>query len=437
MSQVKVLIEFDDQQPKAFGLFELEAQSIALQVESTEGLLARVSHLGVEPEREAPPVPMLTQPEVERPPETLRAFATAGVSEDIPSATRVVAARVPEESLGALREQPGVRVWPNSEMTLYRSAAAVDCAPFRPAATVEEIQALLGVEEIWDEGHTGQGMVVGIVDEGIDGSTYPVTGGFFGEGFPAPGSAPVTSHGSMCAADVLVAAPDAKLYDYHFLGVPDSHGALEMFQSVLAQRRLDGTPHVINNSYGFVRVPPREEFPEHEIWDFQHPVHRKLREVVASGVPAFFAAGNCGAECPAPKCHASGVGPGHSIHGANSLVEAITVAAVNKEGVRIGYSSQGPGMFHPEKPDIAAYSHFFGNFGPGRPGGTVEPFDNGTSAASPVACGVGALLLGARPGTTPLRLKQALGEGANPGGGGWDPDLGAGVIHAASALALL
>jgi serine protease AprX len=437
VSQVRVLLEFDDKRPEAFQLFGLEAQSTALQVESTEVLIARVSHLDVEVEGEAPPVPMLTPPEAMRPPAALRAFATAEVSEDLPSTSRVVAARVGEESLDALREHPGVRVWPNSEMTLYDTVTAVDCAPFAPAASVEEIQALLGVEEIWKEGHTGEGMVVGIVDEGVDGGTYPVRGGFTGEGFPEPGTAPVTSHGSMCAADVLVAAPDATLYDYHFLGVPDSHGALEMFQSVLAQRRLDGTPHVINNSYGFVEVPPREQFPEHEIWDFQHPVLRKLREVVASGVPAFFAAGNCGAECPSSKCRPTGIGPGNSIHGANSLEEAITVAAVNKDAARIGYSSQGPGMYHPDKPDLAAYSHFFGNFGPGRPGGVAQPFDNGTSAASPRASGVGALLLGARPGTGPAKLKEALMKSANGGAGAWDAELGAGVIHAPSALALL
>ena len=221
---------------------------------------------------------------------------------------------------------------------------------------------------------------------------------------------------------MLVAAPAAKLYDYPFLGVPDSGGALVMFQAALDQRRRDGTPHLTNNSYGFRGVPDRESNPNHEIWDIGHPLHRKIREVVASGAPAFFAAGNCGENCPSTKCLPSGIGPGRSIHGSNSLVEVLTMAAVNSRHERIGYSSQGPGMFEPRKPDLAAYSHFFGNFGPGRPaGGDSSSFDNGTSAAAPVAVGVAALLLSAVRGLTPARLKEALIAGAiDIGPPGWD-----------------
>jgi subtilisin family serine protease len=280
---------------------------------------------------------------------------------------------------------------------------------------------------------------VGIIDEGVDGTTYPVIGGFSRPGAQEPGTAPVTSHGSMCAADVLISAADAKLYDYPFLGIPSSGGALAMFQAVLDRRRLDGTPHLTSNSYGFVGVPPQADFPTHEIWDLSHPVHRKVREVVASGAPAFFAAGNCGENCPSGACHPSGVGPGHSIHASNSLAEVVTIGAVNSLHERIGYSSQGPGMFEPQKPDLAAYSHIFANFGPGRPGGDSEaPFDNGTSAATPVAAGVGALLLGAFPAATPEQLKAALVAGAIHGEpADWNADFGRGIVNAAAAYAAL
>ena len=114
----------------------------------------------------------------------------------------------------------------------------------------------------------------------------------------------------------------------------------------------------------------------------------------------------------------------------------ITIAAVNSQGNRIGYSSQGPGMFEKEMPDLAAYSHFFGNFGPGRPGGEHDPFDSGTSAACPIAAGIVALLLSAKPDATPAELRTALVAGAS-GSGAWDADLGCGIVNAGASYASL
>lgn len=438
MSEVSVLLEVETAQPEAFSVFRAAVESEEEAVKETESLLDPVAGYGIELEDERAPVPMFSSPEEGQPIQALEAFASPEENEDIKAATSVVSVRVPGDRLEELQQHPGVRVWQNSELTLLATAPAVDCSPFQPAVSTDEIATALGAKEIWDDGHSGRDIVVGILDEGVNGNAYPVRGGFNRPGAQAPGAAPVTSHGSMCAADVLVAAPDATLFDYPFLGVPRSGGALAMFQAVLDHRRIDGIPHLTNNSYGFTGVPPKDRLPGHEIWDFNHPLHRKVREVVASGAPTFFAAGNCGENCPSGNCDPSGIGPGKSIHASNSLVEVITIAAVNSQGTRIGYSSQGPGLFEQEKPDLASYSHFFGNFGPGRPGGEETPFDNGTSAATPVACGVGALLLSAKPGVTPAQLKAAMIEGArNAPGSGWDAEIGHGILHAGQALAAL
>jgi serine protease AprX len=361
----------------------------------------------------------------------------------------VVEAEVARSRLGELRERPGVKLWPSSELVLLAPAHAydlassrggLDCRPFRDGVTVERIRELLTVRTAWNEGYRGQNVVVGIVDDGVDGDVYPVTGGFARPGSShQPGAAPITSHGSMCAADVLVAAPAARLYDYPFLQNPTSGHALVIFQAVLDRRRRDGTPHVTNNSYGFPGVPDPATDPDHEIHNPNHPLHRKIREVVAAGVACVFAAGNCGRPCPSPRCHVSGIGAGRSIHASNSLVEVITVAAVNAHHERIGYSSQGPGMFEQQKPDVAAYSHFFGNFGPDRPGGLAEPFDNGTSAASPVAAGVVALLLSAFPQASPEVIKRTLIETACQVGPeiGWSRDYGHGIVNAGMAYSAL
>jgi serine protease AprX len=442
MAKEHVLIELEATQAAAFQAFSAALESGTEAIDQAESLLEPLAGLDVEVDGSLPPVPMFSAP-AEAPTDAyarLAAFASSETNPDMASTTTVLSAEVDRRSLDELRGRPGVIVWPNSRLTLYadvgpseddssafdlaNSQAGVDCRPFRPAATISTIRELLGVGAIWRDGFRGQNIVVGIINEGD---------------LRQPGSADIGSHGSMCAADVLIAAPAAKLYDYPFLGEPRSGGALAMFNAVLEQRRRDGTPHLTNNSYGFTGLPPRDRFPNHEVWDLQHPLHRKVREVVLSGAPAFFAAGNCGLQCPSGNCQQSGIGPGRSIHASNSLAEVVTIAAVNSRHERIGYSSQGPGLFQEQKPDLACYSHIFANFGPGRPaGGDASTFDNGTSAAAPVAAGVAALLLSAIPELSPSDLKAALVAGAvNIGLPGWDADHGHGVVNAAASYSLL
>jgi subtilisin family serine protease len=446
MAAIKVLLEFDRPEPAPFSM-QLEALG---SVEAAEGLaksfIDELPGLGVDVDDEVAPVPMFLGPgtpvlteAADFAVEMMAAATDRDREPHVVAPTVVVPAQVTTEALEQLQERADVIVWPNSELTLFQSP--VDCHPFKPAATIDQIRDALNVQPVWSQGHRGEGIVVGIIDEGVDGTTYPVIGGFARPGAGRqPGQAPVVSHGSMCAADVLIAAPDAKLYDYPFLGVPNSGGALQMFQAVLNQRAIDGTPHITNNSYGFVSVPDRTFAARHEVNDPQHPVHRKVREVVLAGVPCFFAAGNCGQDCPSRKCHPTSIGPGISIHASNSLEEVITIAAVNRFDERIGYSSQGPGMFFQEKPDLGSFSHVFANFGPGRPaGGGADTFDNGTSAATPVAAGAAAALMSAFPGISPQRLKTALMSTARPSaaGPGWNRDFGVGIIDVGAAFASL
>jgi subtilisin family serine protease len=294
------------------------------------------------------------------------------------------------------------------------------------------MQANLGVDQLWNAGIRGDGVVVAVLDEGIDGTVYPVIGGYNRAGGQVPGTAAITSHGSMAAGDVIAAAPGAKLLDYPFLSLLSS-GAMAMLNAVLEQRRQNGTPHIVSNSWGYYHYPTQAQEPNHEVWNLNHPLHRKIREVVASGATVVFAAGNCGDPCASGKCDVSETGPGMSINGPNSLDEVITVAAVNASGDRIGYSAQGPGMFAQAKPDVAGFSHFFGNFGVNRPGGTSRmPFDNGTSAACPLVAGVAALLLQGNAALTPDGVKAALIAGA--GNGPWNPDTGNGIVNATASF---
>lgn len=454
MAKLKVLIEVGGSRSEGFRSFEAAADNEDAAVSASADALKVVAGLGVQIDEPLAPVPMFTParrrasgefPELD----AFVDFATAETNPDMSAHSVVVPAEVDYSQLAELRARNGVTVWANSPIELYahesadvidlaRSRPGRDCRPFRSAVSIATVRAMLGVSGAWSDGFRGQNIAVGVIDEGVNGVTYPVVGGFARPNALQPGAAEITSHGSMCAADVLVAAPAARIYDYPFLGIANSGGVLTMFQAVLDQRRIDGTPHLTSNSYGFVGVPPLAGAPTHEIHDLDHPVHRKVREVVASGAACFFAAGNCGGDCPSAKCNPSGIGPGRSIHASNSLAEVITVAAVNTRHERIGYSSQGPGMFEAKKPDLACYSHFFGNFGPGRPaGGAEDSFDNGTSAATPVAAGVGALLLSANPQMSPADLRSVLMQGlVNVAGSGWNAGYGHGIVNAGVSYTL-
>src|SRR5437879_5432061 len=162
------------------------------------------------------------------------------------------------------------------------------------------------------------------------------------------------------------------------------------------------------------------------------PFNQITGSLVAAGADVFFAAGNCGADCPDGRCGAGDTGPGASIHGANSHPDVVTVAAVTVTDRRLGYSSQGPGALYSRKPDLAGFSHFKGS--------GIYPADGGTSAASPVAAGVAAALRQrfATDRLAPAQLKGLLQRTARDlGGDGWDYDLGYGVIDAAAALQAL
>ncbi|QBF33088.1 hypothetical protein CFI11_17935 [Thalassococcus sp. S3] len=440
------MLEVPAESGDALEMHSAAVESVTEAERQASAFLADIGGEGIEFEENFTPVPMFAAADGALPQAFVESVQPSNPSLAPTSQTVVLPAEVTRARLSSLQDDPRVKVWPNSALTLFgrrqsvevaRSDGGIDCRPFRDAVTMEVLRDLLGTDALWDAGYRGQSVVVGILDEGVNGEEYPVIGGFARPNAGLqPGAAAITSHGSMCAADVLVAAPSARLYDYPFLGIPRSGGAIQMFQAVLNQWNTDGTPQITNNSYGFVGVPDPAQFPDHEVNDINHPIHRKVREVVAAGVSCFFAAGNCGANCPSGACHVSGIGPGRSIHASNSLEEVITVAAVNSQHERIGYSSQGPGMFHQQKPDIASYSHFFGNFGEGRPGGTSSSaYDNGTSAATPVAAGVGAALLSANPDLTPAELKALLMQSATDLGRtvGWDAEYGEGVVNAAAA----
>lgn len=336
-----------------------------------------------------------------------------------------------------LRERPShvVGVYADPEVAAF---PGVYCGP-DAVGTDADVARRLGVPALRAAGLTGREVRVAIVDTGIDGRQIPVSGGWAPVRGYRPGSAP-PAHGTMVAFDLRIAAQDARILDYALLQSRAQTWTALLSDAVAAYADLlqtlegDAGPLVVNNSWGIYDRAQDAPIgsPENYSANPQHPFNQLVGSVVASGADVFFAAGNCGADCPSRQCGTKDIGPGASIHGANSHPDVVTVAAVTVTDRRLGYSSQGPGGLARRKPDLAGFSHFKGS--------GVYPVDTGTSAASPVAAGVAAALR-QRVSTaklTPAQLKGLLQRTARDlDGNGWDFDLGYGVVDAAAALLIV
>jgi hypothetical protein len=311
------------------------------------------------------------------------------------------------------------------------------------------VATLLDVPALREAGLTGEGVRLAVVDTCVDGSRFKnFRGGWSPDPLYEPGSYRVApeawlrakwNHGTMCALDAAIAAPDAEFLDYSMLigmGRPGSEDAatdlgtaITAFGELVEEKKGDRRPLVVMCPWGL--YDPADDTPlgtpENYSANANHPLNRKIADLVAAGADVVFAAGNCGEPCPDTRC-----GTQRGIHGANAHPDVITVAAVTTDKRRLGYSSQGPGSIDKNKPDIAAYSHFRGS--------GVYGIDTGTSAACGVAAGVCAALrqLPDAQMLSPEQMKAVLQSTAlRNGSNSRDPQLGHGIIHAGAALKAL
>jgi hypothetical protein len=339
-------------------------------------------------------------------------------------------------------------------------APFVTCAGSAAVGSAADVQASLGVAQLAAMGLDGTEVAVVVMDTGINVQHLRARLGSMPRFDPLnswkpPGTATApfghpVDHGTMCAYDVLLAAPNATLVDFPILAgsAPGStvagrtlSVALLAYAQVLASWAVGfgaGTLSryrglVVNNSWGMY----------HPTWDFKpghpgrysdnprHPFNVIVASLAASGADVLFAAGNCGADCPDMRCKNRTT---ETIMGANAHPDVLTLAGCDTHDLRVGYSSQGPGiagMSH-DKPDLTTYTHFLGSeaFGAGSP-------DSGTSTACPVAAGcVAALRTRATPMTVPpANLFAQLRATARPAAGqvGWNGDYGHGILDAVTA----
>ncbi|UCE91287.1 MAG: S8 family serine peptidase [Methanobacteriota archaeon] len=281
-------------------------------------------------------------------------------------------------------------------------------------ATLDNSVMHIGADQAWSQYDpvglplTGEGMVVAVVDTGIDYS-HPDLGGGFGQAYKVVGgydfynqdSDPMDDNGhgthvaGIIAADgdgVKGVAPSANLLAYKVLGA-DGTGSMSLVVSAIdaaldpnGDGLTDDRADVISMSLG-------------GSGSADDPVCLAVEEAVSLGVVVVIAAGN---EGPSLGTVASpGLSPG-----------AVTVGAVDDYGRVANFSSRGPASGLVMKPEITA---------PGVQIVSTVPYSgvkycsstgylamSGTSMATPHVSGAAALLLQMHPDWTPGMVKSAL-----------------------------
>lgn len=314
----------------------------------------------------------------------------------------------------------------------------------------------LNIREVWDDGINGEGVVVGVVDTGIQ-YTHPdlSPNWLVGKGYdylgndtnPSP-AANEDRHGTAVAGITLAAsnsigvvgiAHQAKLVPLRMIAYDPSIGGAtreEVADSLshLSWEEVD----VFNNSWG----------PSDDQGVRYAGISSIVRDSITNGtldgrgglgVIYVWAAGNGGLD-----------DDNSNFDGYNSLPYTISVGAVGHDDVRANYSEKGanllvsapsqgrgPGILTTDNTGSSGYAQGdeFSNF-------------NGTSAAAPMVTGVVALMLDRRPDLGWMDVQQILAKSASPvdfsdekwsrnGAGHWvSHDYGFGRVDAKAAVSL-
>lgn len=325
----------------------------------------------------------------------------------------------------------------------------ITCISTPAVGDERSVRRLLCSNELWQKGMNGSGVLLAIVDTGINlpylrgkGLTNLVldaSRSWRPRSAPnvQPGQWPV-GHGTMVSFDAALAAPRATLLDFALLQSRANSSSAFLSDAVVAYRKLidimraprrpgELRSMVVNNSWGMFH--PSWDLPVGNTGNYsdnpRHPFNRIVKTLERTGADIVFAAGNCGRDCPDGRCRSV---TDRTIYGANGHDKVICVAGVDTRGSRVGYSAIGPARLGANKPDIAGFTHFRGS--------GVYSADAGTSAASPVVAGVVTALRtklpfdAANPNSVPSKVRDLLRTTAlDRGAAGFDYEYGYGIIN--------
>jgi len=346
---------------------------------------------------------------------------------------------LPTADVPLLTRVPGVtKVWP--ELTYH--SLAVKFSRVSRTVALDQGPAVIGADKLWGADLTtaGNGMKIGIIDDGVDAkhvyfdpSTFSYPAGFpkgltsattpkvivqrtFAPSEPVykyastpfdpseNGSFHATHVAGIAAGDHNTAdgalflsgvAPEAFLGNYKALTIPTPGFGLDGNSGSLAaaiEQAVEDGMNVINLSLGEPEVAPSRDF-----------VVKAIDGAAEAGVVPVIAAGN--------EFDEYGYG---GINSPGSAPDAITVAATTDDGTIADFSAAGPTPVSLTlKPDVSAPGVGITSSLPVNQEGPFGEL-SGTSMATPQVSGAAALLMERHPTWTVEEIKSALVSTGNP-----------------------
>ncbi len=293
------------------------------------------------------------------------------------------------------------------------------CSSFSYNETLLWNMTIIHAAEAWACPQGGAGVVIAILDTGVD-SSHPelagnlVSGIRYSDGHEYANWEDDNGHGSHVAGiaagvanngGIVGVAPRASIMPVKVL---DNNGSGYMSDAVLGIIwAVEHGADVINMSLG--------GFGDYE------PLHTAIQQYAYdNNVPVIVSAGNCGVandKCPSQN----------AISYPAAYTQTLAVAATDSDDYRASFSTVAS-YVDVAAPGVSIYSSY--------PGGGYA-FYNGTSQAAPHVAGLAALIRALQPGWTTQQVYNYIASTADDitaYGAGWDPQTGYGRINAADAI---
>jgi len=337
-------------------------------------------------------------------------------------ATGALAVSVADSVVGALQSTSGVVVTPDLTVSV-QSTVAVSTGPHTPS---DVFLKETGADKVAQQGDTGQGVTVAVLDTGIDGNLPDFAGRLVGgvdltgEGNPFQDdyghgtfvAGLIAGNGASSGGEYSGEAPGANLVSIKVAGATGSTDLATVMAGVqwaITNEQTYGI-RVLNMSLGFQPITST----------FLNPLDQIVEAAWNDGIAVITSAGNAG------PFNGTILSPGDDPLAITvGALDDMATASINDDEMT-NFSSVGP--TNPDgwvKPDLVASgrsvvsladpgSTIYNDYPTARIG-SANFVGSGTSFSTAITSGAAALVIEAHPGITPDQLKAMLLGTTNPG----------------------